>query len=74
MGFSLLSLYSVKESVIYPPFIITFSGACLIIVDMFIIKIPYVIYIGNGLIIGSALWNSKLNKFSFLKRRKWIIN
>lgn len=70
LAFSLLSLYSVKESIIYAPFLITLIGSCLIINDMFFYKLPYAIWVGNVMIIGSAFWNSKLNKFSFLKRKR----
>ncbi|CAD8083160.1 unnamed protein product [Paramecium sonneborni] len=70
LAFSLLSLYSVKESIFYAPFLITFIGSSLIVNDMFFYKLPFALWIGNGMIIGSAFWNSRLNQFSFFKRKK----
>lgn len=41
----------------------------MILVDMFVYDFDYATYAGNLLIIGSALWNSRLNKFSFGRRK-----
>lgn len=67
LAFSLLSLYSVKNSIKYAPFIGTLIGAMLILTDMFIIDFNYANYGGNILVIGCAFWNSSLNKFRFGK-------
>lgn len=67
--FSLLSLYSVKNSWKYGPFLTTLAGASMILCDMFIEDINMLNYIGNALVIGSAFWNSRLNKFKFGRRK-----
>lgn len=69
LAFSLLSLYSVKASAFYAPFLLTAAGAVMILVDMFVYDFDYATYAGNLLIIGAALWNSRLNKFSFGRRK-----
>ncbi|KAM3144611.1 hypothetical protein pb186bvf_003218 [Paramecium bursaria] len=46
LAISLLSLYSVKQSIRYGPFLITFIGAGLIIFDMFVMDINMLNYIG----------------------------
>lgn len=63
--FSLISLYSVKYSWKYGPFILTFFGAGMIFCDLFIYDFNIINYVGNGLVIISAIWNSKINKFRF---------
>jgi hypothetical protein len=68
--FSLLSLYSVKNSWKYGPFISTFIGAVMVFWDLFIHDLDVLSYVGNIIIIASAFWNNKLNKFSFLRRNK----
>jgi len=65
MAFSLLSLYSVKKSVIYGPFIASSIGALCIIIDMGIYDLDYLTYFGNVVMIASAIWNSKLNDNPF---------
>lgn len=42
----------------------------LILVDMFIYDYNILNYMGNVLIIASAFWNSKLNKFRFGTKKK----
>jgi len=51
----------------YAPFIATLIGAMLILMDMFVIDFNYANYGGNILVIGSAFWNSRINKFRFGK-------
>jgi len=58
MVLSLLSLYSVRESVFYLPFIISSIGSSLIIVNI-IFSVAYLGYFGNFLMIVSAVWNAK---------------
>jgi hypothetical protein len=76
LGSSLLTLYSVKKTWKYGPFITTFIGAALIFTHLFIYDYYLFTYIGNILIIASAFWNSKLNKFKFGQSSKsvWLFN
>lgn len=69
IGLSLISLYSVKRSVKYIPFIFTLLGSLMILTDMIIYDLDYFTYIGNGLMIVSAIWNSKLNKKTFGRKK-----
>lgn len=68
MAVSLFSLYAVKNSWKYPPFLVSLIGAIMIIVDMQLFDLNYLTYVGNVMLIGSAIWNSRLNKrkFSYL--------
>ncbi len=70
LAFALFSLYSVKRSIKYGPFLITLIGVILILIDMFIYDYNILNYMGNVLIIASAFWNSKLNKFRFGTKKK----
>ena len=70
IGLSLISLYSVKRSVIYMPFLLTLVGSLMLLTDMIIYDLDFFTYIGNGLMIIGAIWNSKLNKRTF-GRKKW---
>lgn len=67
--FSLTSLYSVKGSFKYGPFLLTLVGAGLIMWDMLIQDINYLNYLGNVMVIAAAFWNSKLNRFRFGRRK-----
>jgi len=69
IGLSLISLYSVKRSVIYLPFLLTLVGSLMILIDMIIYDLDFFTYIGNGLMIISAIWNSKLNKKTFGRKK-----
>ena len=69
LGFQLVTLYSVKRSILYAPFILTLIGAIMIITDMFFYDLNFLNYAGNILIIGSAFWNIKLNKVRFGKKK-----
>lgn len=70
IAISLISLYSVKNTWKYPPFIISTIGSIMICSDMIFDIHDYLTYIGNVLIIAGAIWNSRLNKFSFANRKK----
>ncbi|KAL4471417.1 hypothetical protein ABPG74_008310 [Tetrahymena malaccensis] len=70
IGISLISLYSVKNTWKYPPFIISAIGSLMICSDMIFEIHNYLTYVGNILIIAGAIWNSRLNKFSFANRKK----
>lgn len=65
MAISLISLYSVKMSLLYAPFLMTLLGISLVCIDMWIYDFDYLIYIGNLLMIIAACWNSKLNSHKF---------
>jgi hypothetical protein len=41
----------------------------MILTDMIIYDLDYFTYIGNGLMIVSAIWNSKLNKKTFGRKK-----
>lgn len=69
LGFSLFSLYSVKRSFKYGPFLSTLIGATMIILDMFVYDMDVLNYVGNGVIIASACWNSRINKYRFGGRK-----
>lgn len=58
---TLISLYSVKRSCKYGPFILSCFGTVLILIDTLLYDIDYLTYAGNVLLIGSAIWNSRLN-------------
>lgn len=70
VAISLISLYSVKNSIKYPPFIISAIGSVLILSDLLFSINDILTYLGNALMIGGAIWNSRLNKFSFASQRK----
>ena len=65
----LISLYSVKNSWKYAPFIISFFGAIFIFSDMLLYDCDYFTYGGNICLIIGAIWNAKLNKFRFGKKK-----
>jgi hypothetical protein len=62
LGSSLFSMYSVKRSWKYGPFLATLAGTSMILEDLFLYDCDILTYVGNVLIIGSAFWNSKLHK------------
>lgn len=64
LTYSIWSVYKTKRSLTYKPFIMSVVGAVLIVVDNFILgdtlklhNIPS--WIGNGLLIGAALWSGR---------------
>lgn len=65
MAVSLFSLYSVKKTWMYAPFLISCCGVFFVILDMNFLKINYLLYAGNFMMITSAIWNSRLNKRRF---------
>ena len=65
IAISLISLYAVKMSFKYAPFLISLLGASLVITDMAIIELDSLTYIGNVCMIGAAIWNSRINKHRF---------
>jgi hypothetical protein len=68
----LLSLYWKKKSLTHKPFLLGVFGCVLIIISHVFEKnsLYYLIYPGNILMIGAAIWNAKTNKFSGLPRFK----
>lgn len=69
LAFSLFSMYSVKRSWRYGPFLTTAVGACMILTDMCVYDLNVLNYVGNAMIIGSAFWNGRLNRFRFAPKR-----
>lgn len=72
LGSSLVSMYSVKRTWMYGPFILTLIGVILILGDLFLYDCKPLSYCGNVLIIGSAFWNSKLHKFRWGSSQKSV--
>lgn len=62
---SVLVLYYAKKDFTYKPFLISLFAAILIFADTLVFQKRYPIYVGNVLMIGSAIWNSRLNKAGF---------
>jgi len=67
---SVVVLYYAKKSITYKPFLLSCVAALLIFADSLYFQIRYPIYVGNVLMIVSALWNSRLNKASMFGKRK----
>ena len=65
LGVSLFSLYAKKKSFTHKPFLLGVFSCLLILISHFNEKnkLYYLIYPGNILMIGAAIWNMKLNKF-----------
>ena len=66
-------LYYAKKSFTYKPFLISCVAAVIIFSDQLYFQRRWPVYIANVLMIGAALWNSKLNKagfFSGLRKKK----
>lgn len=70
VGLSLISLYSVKKSVFYPPFVISVLGSASIVADLIFSIHDYLTYVGNAFLICGAIWNARLDKFSFKEAKK----
>jgi hypothetical protein len=68
MGVSLFSLYSAKKSFLYIPFLMSLVGTSLVLTDMLVYDLDYFTYLGNILIMASAIYNSRLNKRRFGKK------
>jgi len=58
-------LYYAKKSLTYKPFLISVVAAVIIFSDQLFFQKRWPVYIANVLMIGAALWNSKLNKAGF---------
>ena len=67
--FTVFSIYSAKRDYFYKPFLLSIGGAFLVFCNIFINKF-YLVLIGNGFLIGAAIWNSKLNKASMFGKTK----
>lgn len=68
MGISVFSLYIKRRKLKHKPFILGVVSAIFIIVGKYFekTKISYLIYPGNIMMIGAAIWNARLNRFSGL--------
>ncbi|MCQ2818427.1 MAG: hypothetical protein MJ252_14260, partial [archaeon] len=65
LGISVFSLYIKRKKWKHKPFLLGLFSAILIIIGNYFdkSKLHYLIYPGNLLMIGSAIWNARLNKF-----------
>lgn len=65
LAVSLFSLYAKKKSLLHKPFLLGVFSCVLILVSHFNEQnnLYYLIYPGNILMVGAAIWNAKLNKF-----------
>lgn len=72
LGISVFSLYIKRKKFTHKPFLLgLFSSVIILIAHIWQeTKLYYLIYPGNILMIGAAIWNAKLNKFSGLPRFK----
>ena len=68
LGISLLSLYIKKKKILHPPFLLGVFSSILIILGKYYEKsvLSKFILPGNILMIISAIWNARINKFSGL--------
>ena len=68
LGISLLSLYIKKKKILHPPFLLGLFSSILIILGKYYEKTVLSKFIlpGNILMIISAIWNARINKFSGL--------
>jgi hypothetical protein len=68
LGISLLSLYIKKKKILHPPFLLGVFSSILIILGKYYEKTVLSKFIlpGNILMIISAIWNARINKFSGL--------
>lgn len=68
-----MSLYSAKKSWTYKPFLLGFASSIILITSNIFKMSFYFTLIGNIGFIGSAIWNSKLNKASLFKNKKSLV-
>ena len=68
LGISLLSLYIKKKKILHPPFLLGVFSSILIILGKYYEKTVLSKFVlpGNILMIISAIWNARINKFSGL--------
>jgi len=68
LGISLLSLYIKKKKILHPPFLLGVFSSILIILGKYYEKtvLSKFVFPGNVLMIISAIWNARINKFSGL--------
>jgi len=67
---SLVSLYIKRKSFKHKPFLLGLFASILIILSHCFEVAWFLTYIGNGLMIGAAVWNMRMNKLSGLPRFK----
>ena len=65
LGISVYSLYAKRRKLNHRPFILGVVSAAIIIVGKYFDKsfLGYLVYPGNIMMIGAAIWNAKKNKF-----------
>ena len=68
LGISLISLYIKRRSFLHKPFILGCVASFMIVISHIIESLYYLMYLGNVLMIGAAIWNARMNKFYGLPR------
>lgn len=63
-------LYYAKKDFTYKPFLISAVAAVIIFADTLVFQKRYPIYVANVMMIGAAIWNSRLNKAGFMFGKK----
>lgn len=66
---SVFVVYRAKRDLKYPPFILTAVGAASIIINLVFLTSRYMVYAGNLMMIGAAIWNYKLNVPKLFSRK-----
>jgi len=59
VSISLISLFARERKILYPPFLLGVVGAILVLVNEFLEIHRGMMYAGNGMLIGGAIWNSR---------------
>jgi hypothetical protein len=68
LGVSLFSLYIKKRSFLHKPFLLGCAATTMIICSHIWESLYILMWIGNIIMIGAAIWNARLNKFYGLPR------
>jgi hypothetical protein len=68
LGISLFSLYIKNKKLLHKPFLLGVFSCVLIILSHVFEPCAWLIYPGNVLMIGAAIWNARVNKFYGLPR------
>lgn len=67
---SLYIMWSAKKEWLYKPFLLSAAAAVLIIFHLITQEHKFLMYLGNAMMIGGAVWNVKLNRVRFGKKAK----
>jgi hypothetical protein len=68
LGISLFSLYIKRKKLLHGPFLLGVFACLLIILSHVFEELSLLIYPGNVLMLGAAIWNARVNKFYGLPR------